>query len=353
MLPISKFLSKKELESIEKAKVRNQKDPYKYIGNLRYFNEEDLRFSTPEKVANLRAKRLKCKRIVDLCSGIGVQAFAFSKTCSEVLAVELDQRKVVYSKENFIRIKNIEFVHGDVLSDKVIQMVKEFKPDVIFCDPERLNEEKERDLKTIKPNLKKIVDIYSKICKNICLEVPPRIDLEKLKELGEFGVEYLSWNNRLNRLDLYFGDLKEGDVFVIDISGEILEKKKKIKLEFSDKPLDYIYEVSEGVLMAGLENEICEFVGGKLLLKEKNKLLITSEILKKNSFSNCYKILGMFEDVDSCNKFLKEKEFGKVVLKYSIDPKEYWNERRDFESRLFGEKEAVVFKVRGKFLVCC
>lgn len=351
MLSIVKFLSKEELTSIERAKARSEKDPYKNVGKLKYFNEDDLRFSTPEKVADLQAKRLKCKRIVDLCSGIGVQAFAFSQTCEKVLAIELDERKVIYSKENFSSCKNIEFVQGDVLSERIIQKIKEFAPDVIFCDPERLTEEKERDLKTIKPNLKKIVEIYSKICKNICLEVPPRIELKKLKELGEFETEYLSWNNKLNRLNLYFGDLKKCEISVVNISGERLDQNKKSKSEFSEKPLDYLYEVSEAVLIAGLENEFCDLVHGKVLLKEKNKLLITSKNLKKTSFANVYKFLGYFDNVEKCNLFLKKNNFGKVVLKYSIDPKDYWKERKKFEFELSGEKEAVVFKVNGKLIV--
>ncbi len=347
---------KEEFLSIAKAQIRNEKDKSKLIDAF-YFNEEDLRFSTPKLVADYRAGRLKCNRIVDLCSGIGIQAGAFTRTCKEVLAVEIDSSKVKYAQENCKDRKNIKFLIGDVLDDDLINQVKKFSPDIIFCDPERLVEEKERNLESIKPNLRKLIEIYSKICRNICIEVPPRIDIKKLNELGNMEKEYLSLDNKLNRLDLYFGEIKKAEISVVDaVSRARLEKNSSIKnAVISKKTLSYIYEVSEAVVKAGLINEFTNECGAAIIEGcEKNKVLLTSDYAidkKLKNLCNSYKIVGFADNFEDINKALRKIGFGKVVIKYSIEPKYYWKERNMIERGLLGKKEAAVLRVNGRYLI--
>lgn len=327
----------------------------KNIGNVKHYSDEDMRFATPVEVADYRADRLKCKRIVDLCSGIGIQADAFAETCSEVLAIEIDERKVEYSKKNFPS-KKIDFISGDVLDKRIIEIVRRFKPDIIFCDPERLPSEKERNLETIKPDLRKLIEVYGKICENICIEVPPRIDLEKLNSLGEFEAEYLSLNNKLNRLDLLFGDLKEEERSVVEVKRGIkLVNDKNKNAKTSDKINDYIYEVSEAVFKADLINEFACYIYADVLNGcEKNKILLTSKNFEKNSLSFAipYEVVVVINSFEDINKFLRENRFGKALIKYGIEPDKYWKERNNIEYRLNGNKEAVIFKINNKYVIC-
>ena len=328
----------------------------KDIGNVKHFNEEDLRFATPIDVANYRAKRLKCNRIVDLCSGIGIQAGAFAKTCKEVLAIEIDERKVEFAKKNFKSVKNLNFEVGDVLSEEIIEMISKFKPNIIFCDPERLAQEKERNIESIQPDIKKLIKVYSKITPNLCIEMPPRIDIEKLNELGNSEKEYLSVDNKLNRLDIYFGDLKKDDISVVDVFSEmrVVDNKDK-KSKTTKELLNYVYEVSEAVIKAGLINELASFVCADVLEgTEKNKVLLTSKepSLELGVLARCYDILSITLRFEEINQVLKKNNFGKVVIKYSIDPKDYWKERNVVERNLFGKREAVVFKINSKYVIC-
>jgi len=330
----------------------------KDIGNVKHFSEEDLRFATPLNVAKRRAEDLKCDTIIDLCSGIGIQAGAFAKTCKSVFGFELDKRKVEVSKKNFSLVKNLEFEAGDVLDNDIIEKVKKIKPEVIFCDPERLPSEKERNLDSIKPDLRKLVEIYGKICKNLCIEVPPRIDLDKLKELGVFEAEYLSLDNKLNRLDLKFGKLRECERSVIDVDSgiKLMNDNNLQDVKFSEKVLNYLFESSEAILKAGLEKEfadktLCFILNGC----EKNRLLFTSnkpieddlEIMCKT-----YIVTGIFNSIEDINRILRKNSFGKVLIKYAIDPKDYWKDRNLFERGLTGDKEGVIFKINNKFVVC-
>ncbi|MEK6906303.1 MAG: rRNA adenine N-6-methyltransferase family protein [Nanoarchaeota archaeon] len=348
-----KSIFKKEFLSIAKAKVRSERDIYKNIGKTKYFNEDDLRFSTPTKISELRAERLKCKRIADLCSGVGIQSFAFSKTCESVLGIEIDRRKSKYAEENFRSVKNLEFIEGDVLDKKIVQKIKEFKPEIVFCDPERLSEEKERSLDNIKPDIKKIISVYSNLTENICIELPPQMTRDKISELGNSELEYISWNNKLNRLNIYLGDLVKREISVLDISGFRLESNKDVKKAKNiSKPLKFVYEISEAVVKAGLVNEICEMLDANILINEKNKLILTSDSLHKNNpLTKCFTVLGFLDSFEEIIKLLKKENIGKVLLKYSVDPKDYWKERKRYEIHLKGEKEATIFKRDKEFLL--
>jgi len=332
----------------------------KDIGNVKDYSKEDLRFATPLNVARRRAEDLKCDCIVDLCSGIGIQAGVFAKTCKRVFGFEIDKRKVETSKKNF-DLKNLKFEFGDVMDEKTISRVREIKPDIIFCDPERLPSEKERNLESIKPDLKKLVEIYSKICKNICLEVPPRIDLHKLSILGTFEAEYLSLDNKLNRLDLKFGNLKKDERSVVDVSSGMRLGtassyfKKSEKSRFTENILNYVYDVSEAVVKANLIDELACLVFAEILKGcEKNRVLLTSKepSLEFGCFAVPYLVIGILNNFEDINKILRKKGFGKAIIKYSIDPKDYWKERNLLEKGLRGEREVVIFRVNNKFVIC-
>ena len=179
--------------------------------NKLVFSEEDLRWATPEIVADYRAKRLKCKIIADIGCGIGLQSFSLAKYCQKVYAVEIDKEKLEKAKENakILGIKNIVFINGDALNPKIIAQLKD--AEIIFCDPERLPQETVRSTETIKPNISELLNKYSKITDKIAIEFPPQT-----KEIPlQCEKEYISVEGVLNRLTLYFGDLQQTPKSVI------------------------------------------------------------------------------------------------------------------------------------------
>ncbi|MBI2669490.1 methyltransferase domain-containing protein [Candidatus Woesearchaeota archaeon] len=130
---------------------------------------EDIRFGTPELVADYRAERLQCKVIADLGCGVGFQTIAFAKTCQKVFAAEKDQRKLEYAQKNaeLAGLKNIEFMHGDVVDQAIVKRLAECE--IVFCDTERPLEEK-RSLERISPNPVKLVEAYSQITSKMAIE---------------------------------------------------------------------------------------------------------------------------------------------------------------------------------------
>ncbi len=342
-----------EICEIAEARLRNEKIMKTSHQGL-YFNLNDLRFATNEKAANYRAKRLKCNTIIEIGSGIGLQSIAFAKECKKVIAIEVDKRKHEYAKQNakLLGIKNIEFINNDALKLEKIP-----KADIIFCETEREAEEKERKIENIKPDIKKLLKKYEKTTKDVCIELPPQI-----KDIPfDCEIEYLSVNHELNRLNLYFGELKKCKLSaVIAETGERLEGGRnsvsglpsqssegsgKKQLEES-KPLKFIHEADKAVEKAGLTGELKAdiFKWGEFLTSEK---IIKSPFIK-DSFEILKKCRNKPEAINALNK----ANCGKVILRYKIDPDKYWLERKAYEEKLEGEETLYLFAFGKEILAC-
>ncbi|PIN77198.1 hypothetical protein COV16_07230, partial [Candidatus Woesearchaeota archaeon CG10_big_fil_rev_8_21_14_0_10_34_8] len=248
--------------------------------NLLTLDKEEKRFATPEIVALYRAERLACKVIVDLCSGYGFQAFAFSQFCNKVISVELDPEKISKAKEHarILGIKNITFICGDVLNQKTVLRIVGENADVIFCDPERLAAEKERGISTIKPDIKKLLELYRSITEQIAIEFPPHI--RGLDFDAEY--EYLSLDGAVNRLTLYFGALKTAgkSVVLLPFGDRIEESKEKVTFasKNSTEGYKYILEPDPAVTLANLFAEaFCLDMKQLSIMAETNKIVIINQ----------------------------------------------------------------------------
>ncbi len=340
------------------------KQAKKLIGEeLLNLSPEEKRFATPGVVALYRAERLASKTLVDLCCGFGFQSFAFAQFCDHVIAVDIDSKKIAQAKkyaEN-LGIKNITFLCGDALSSEIIAQIP--SADIVFCDPERLVAETERSLTTVAPNVQKILELYRKITSNIAIELPPY--LRDIVFDAEY--EYLSVDGALNRLTLYFGSLKKAEKSVVLLPhGERIERKAEasfavISSSTSSMGYEYILESNPAVALAGLFTEALSYSadGEKIKNSLEDKEIVQIILGKKIFFLSKEKILNPFfitykilqrlpysEEKEAKEAILAvlQKLFAKkVILRYSLPPTHYWNERLFFEKQLTGEKTISLF----------
>lgn len=326
--------------------------------------EEEKRFATPKGVAQYRAERLACDTILDLCCGAGFQSFAFAQTCKKVIGIEKRPELVAQARKyaKKLGIKNVEFVCGDVLSSAVLKNLP--KADVVFCDPERPAAEVERKSASIEPNIQKVLEIYQKITPNVALELPPHFSDEKLP--AEY--EYLALHGVLNRLTLYFGTLQKAEKSLmllpenkrIEKKNEIVKIKKTAETETTEE-YNFILEPNPAVNLADLLYEALCFEQNEeqinILLQKKEIVAITQGkktfLLSTKEFQNPF--FAMFRivervpllhagiDKESTSKALQLHDAGKVVLRYPLEPQEYWKERTYFEKELKGTKTVHVF----------
>jgi len=322
------------------------------------FNLQDIRFSTPYEIATYRAKRLKCDTIVDIGCGTGFQSFAFAKECKKVISVDDSKEAIENARTNaeILGIKNIIFIYGDALSKEVAEKIKGYKPDIVFCDPERIEEEKERKLETMSPNIKRFVKLYSDITLNIAIEMPPfikdlKFDCEK---------EYLYYNER-KHLTVYLNSLKKNEKNALILQENISiifdknlgEEERRVMQEKGSIEY-YIYEVKESINMAGLIPELIKkFPDLKVLKQNKHTFLTSKKKIESGFFKSIFNVL---ETVD--NKFnlilgaLKRHNAKHVVLRFSVSPEQYWDIRKKYEQELDGIEKLHLFFFDDKAVIC-
>ncbi|VVB84020.1 putative cobalt-precorrin-6B C(15)-methyltransferase (decarboxylating) [uncultured archaeon] len=313
--------------------------------------KEFIRFATPKDVANYRAEKLKCSVLVELGAGIGGQTIAFSRRCKKVIAVEKDKNRARILNQNLkkLRIKNVEVINGDALNKSIIQKISKEKVDIVFFDTER-PEETDRTLSQIQPPVDKIIEFYSPLTKKIAIEIPPFTqDIETLKKDYNFESEFLSLNSQLNRLTLYFNELKTCGKSVVALpskekltnSEKAIKSKRVISAE-NFKNFRYLYSIDPAVVVSDLTNELAEKFNASIL--ELNKPVLLSNSLFKSYFLIPYEIIKICSSrQEEILKELKEIGAGKVTLRYNIPPEDYWNVRKFYESRLNGKKEVSLF----------
>lgn len=301
-----------------------------------HYRDEDMRWATHELAAEYRAQRLKCKVIVDIGCGIGFQSFAFAKTCKKVYAIEIDTEKIKLAKKNaeILGWKNIEFIEGDALSERVIKQLKEVE--IVFCDPERSPEERKREVATIKPSIPELLKKYALVAEKMAIEFPPQItdipfDCEK---------EYLSIDGALNRLTLYFGGLKKCDRSAVILPGkDTLCSGEEATLKESDELGEYLHEADPAVVKADLLAELSQKTGAELYGSAKNVFFTSNKKIKSPFFKNSFKVIEVCKQEEhEVIAALHKHKAGKVILRIAVDPKEYWTVRKKIESKLTGDK---------------
>jgi hypothetical protein len=162
--------------------------------------------------------------------------------------------------------------------------------------------------------------------------------------------EYLSLHGQLNRLTLYFGDLKRCERSAVVLPGGA-------RLCSSDAPMietgslrGYVYEPEPSVVKAGLLNELAQTIaeaGEQIFFyrgNERRTLLTSKQLTDSPFFKDRYRVLGKTErDILRMKAVLKSGNAGKVVLRFDIEPEKYWELRKTLEEGLTGSRTLHVF----------
>lgn len=331
----------------------------KKIFKTRMISDKDgIRFATPEPVAEYRAKRLQCKVIADISCGIGGQAIYFAKRCDKVYAIEIDPKKIEYARKNanIMGVDNIEFITGDALAPETIAQLPEL--DVVFSDPARPPAEKERSINNLSPSIPEVIKAYGDKSLNFAFEAPPQLSPDRIP--FDCEKEYMSLEGKLNRLNLYFGDLKKADISAVALPGEAIIRgsDEPSNVKMTDHPRAYAYEPEECITKAGLlQNLAASFKMSEDIsiykIDDKRTLLNSDRPLRSSLFKNGYKVVKVMDfDINKVNSYLKQNSFGTVIIRAAIEPERYWDVRNTLEERLNGERKAHLF-IKGKDAIIC
>ncbi|WP_338097719.1 class I SAM-dependent methyltransferase [Methanolapillus ohkumae] len=330
-------------------------------------DNDGIRFATPEPVARYRAARLKCGNIADISCGIGGQTIYFAMQCRHVYAVEIDPVKLEYARENCKKhnLTNVTFICGDALDPEVIRQIPPV--DIVFSDPARPPEEETRKMTGLCPQIPDVMTAYAQKCQNFAFEAPPQMPPERILADGlDCEMEYLSLNGQLNRLTLYFGNIKRHKRVAVSLPSGNAMVDAPVDLPpivETNKLMLFAYEPDPSIVAAGLLNELTDdlikITGPvRLIHVDKKRILLTSDLLTIHPMvKNNYIALRTMpaktnEDLEKIREFLEKSNVGKVVIRGNVDPKEYWNFRNSLESGLFGTKKVHLYLNGENAMIC-
>ena len=343
---ISKNFDAEEIYEIAKCRMKI-KD--KFSKKELYFDTYGLRYSTPEIIGRYRAERIRSYRIADISCGVGMQAIFFARTNIEVLCVDIDKKRIEYAKRNAkaYGVRNIRFISGDCCSDEIYAIAKNY--DLIFSDPARKEEEKERDLKNLLPSPLKIMEKYGK--RDYIFDLPPQISQAKIPKSWE--KEYISLNGSIRRLTAYIGSLYRVNRRAVALpSGDALESNEEDVFTLKNEFSDYVYIVDEALYYAHLLGELeKKYQGLWYIATGKRRTLASSDNLIISPFLRAFRVLYYSEKLEDIIKFLRKDNFGKVTLRMKLNSKEYWKIRGRIERDLKGEDKASLFHINGTYVV--
>lgn len=317
---------------------------------------EGVRLATPEIVADYIARRLETHRIADLGCGIGIQAIFFARYCRKVFAVERESEKLEYARENagLYGAGNIEFIHGDVLSPEVIERLEDV--DIIFSDPARPFEERERRLEGLSPPVPEVMRAYQDI-DQMAFHLPPKIEPSKIR--FDCEREYLSLNGQLNRFTVYLGRLNkcERSAVVLPGGARLESKEEAGSLDVASEPEAFLFEPEPSVVHAELLWELKQLLpeDTRLYYSDKTRTLLTSKQAADSAFlKDCYRVVGSLDfEAEKIKKAIQAAgDVRHVVLRFHIEPEEYWKMRGMLEQGLNGSRTLHVFNCNGTAVLC-
>ena len=316
------------------------------------FDQEGFRMSTPQVIAKYKAERLKCGSIADLGAGIGIQALHFAAFSESVFALDNDTSRLVYLRKNAetMGVHNLEVMEGNALDPKIIDVLSGM--DAFHSDPSRKRTKETWSFEDLSPNP---LDVLSKYNGDMfSFDIPPLFPRGLLKK--DWETEYISLSGELKRMSVYVGGAKRYGKNALSLpeGGRIVEDPNLERdVRKRSKPQSWIYDLDESLFYSDLVPEFLRMNPDVSLLHEdRQKTLVTSNKFVEGPFlTKSYSVLESATDVQDAKNELLRMKVGKVVLRFSMDPTKYYEEKRRLEKELEGERTAYLFKFGGMLFI--
>ncbi len=138
--------------------------------------------ASSEFIALFKARLLTGKRLLDLCGGLGVDDWAFSKSFKEVVSIDVDAdlNKIVrrnFEKMNIVNVSRLDADAYHFVGNNVDRF------DAVYLDADRRTGTGRGVLfKDTEPNILNIKDKLFAFCDSVWLKVSPMYDITKMIE---------------------------------------------------------------------------------------------------------------------------------------------------------------------------
>lgn len=313
------------VQQIKGRKVAEKKFPFLLKDGIIFPPNLNLEQSSSEATGNYKSSLVSGKKMVDLTSGFGIDAWLLSKNFKEITLIEQNPELIKIVQNNWeILGRKAKFINAK-LEDFLSENSEKF--DLIYLDPTRRDENKNKVflLEDLSPNLLEIQEKLLEISDQILVKLSPLIDISYLisvlKNIAEIHIVAVK-NDVKEVLVLIKSNKIPTEILIKCVNLEtdepdfqfVLGEEKLAKHEFSE-PEKFIYLPNNSVLKSGAFH----LISGKFNLKKlhPNSHIYTSEI-KNENFPG--RILEM-EKIDA-RDIPKNENFNIISKNHPLKPEE-------------------------------
>jgi hypothetical protein len=322
-----------------------------------WFDDAGLRYATPDTVARARAERLAPLggRVADVACGAGIQLAYLARVFDEAVGIDIDPQRAELARRNAEALgANVEIVVGDALDPQLRKTVGPV--DLVFCDPARAPEASTRMFDDLAPDVRRVHEAWSKGARAWCYELPPMMTPERVREAFDAECEYTSLHGELNRLAVYGGEAQraERSALALPASERLTDSDAVAVVGRTEEVGSVVHLVDRAILSASLMGQLAARLGGAQLLSDEHprRTLLTGAAGASSAFARTYEVLVVAPwDVDVLRPILEDLDAGKVTLRASIPPAQYWALRNKLEKDLPGDKAMHLFRVGERGIV--
>lgn len=254
------------VQQIKGRKVAEKKFPFLLKENIVFPPNLNLEQTSSQATAIYKSQFLKGKKLIDLTSGFGIDAWFLSQNFEEITLVEQNSKLLEIVEHNWETLgRKAKFINQN-LEEFLKSNTETF--DVVYLDPARRNERKQKVflLEDLSPNLLEIQDELLKFSEQVIIKLSPLIDLKYL----------MSVLKNISKIEIIAVKNEVKEILVVINSKSVTEKifckcvnlesddpgfefyfgeEENISSEFSE-PLQYFYIPNNAVLKSGAFNLI-------------------------------------------------------------------------------------------------
>lgn len=322
--PFSEVSMQEIVQQIKGKQVAQKKFPFLLKEGIIFPPQLNLEQSSSEKTAVYKSSLIKGKKIIDITSGFGIDAYYLSQSFEEITLIEQNQDLIEIVEHNWnILGKKATFINQKL--EEFLDQNSEFF-DVIYLDPARRDDHKNKVflLEDLSPNILEIQEKLLAMAGQVIIKLSPLIDLTYLVSAlpDIFRIDIIALKNDVKEVVVFLSKEKRSEIICNCVNLESDEHtftfpigaEENALAEYSE-PEKFIYIPNHSVLKAGIFNLIAERFNLKKL--HPNTHLYTSHE-KRADFPG--RIIEM-ETIDS-KQIKKKDQFNIISKNYPLKPDE-------------------------------
>lgn len=311
-------------QQIKGLQIAKSKFPFLHETEGIYFPPSiNLEQASSWATSQYKSEIVKGKSIIDLTTGMGVDAFGFAQIFEEVTALERNLELVKISQHNYktLNLNNLQYINSEF--EKYFIENPELKWDVIYLDPSRrIESQRKVILEDLEPNILDWMGEFLSRSETVLVKLSPLLDLksamDKIPQIQEIHI--VAVKNEVK--DLLLICKKELTINPKIKAINLESNQPDFEFNWNEQsetnslfstPLKFIYEPNASILKSGA----FKLIGEKFNLKKLhvNSHLYTSDELIENFPGKIFEIL---EELKNPKKEIQKKPFHLLVKNYPL-----------------------------------